>query len=158
MRDDTIETMSNEDRDRAMYKVFINEGFSRKEIAEMIATTDRVKLDELFASLMADTERRQRDVEILTPDQMRDGIIDLNAKKIQAKSERFQKELDEEEAHWNHVRDQLIAVMAASGLSSTSLTSVTLRALLEVLLADEATTLDKAKEDIARCLNVFHIS
>jgi hypothetical protein len=103
---------------------------------------------------MADTDRRQRDVEIITPDQMRDGIVDLNAAKIQAKSNRFQKELDAESAHWERVRDQLTAVMVASELSDFSIIWATMRALLEVL-TDGDTSVEEAKKRIVMCLNVF---
>lgn len=103
MSDDIIETMSNEGRDRALYMIMINEGWPQEDVASMIATADRSRLDELLTRLMADHDRRQRDVEIITPDQMRDGMVDFNAAKIQAAMDRVQKEIDEEHAHWERV-------------------------------------------------------
>ncbi len=150
-----IETMSNEARDRTLYKILINEGFSREDAASLIATTDRAKLDELLTKLMADP-RRQRDVEIMTPDQLSDGVVDFNATRIQAESERSEKEMDADQAHWERVRDQLMTVMATSGLAPSSLTSATLHALLDVLQTDD-TTLEKTKNDVAMCLNAFFI-
>ena len=145
---------SAEDRDLALYKIMINEGWPQEDVVAMIATGDRVRLDELLARERADTERRKRDVEILTPDQIVDGIVDLNAAKIRAASARSQKEMDAEEAHWNRVRDQLMAVMMSSELHSHSLISATLRALLEVL-QDDGTDFEEAKKNIANVLNVF---
>ena len=145
---------SAEDRDLALYKIMINEGWPQEDVVAMIATGDRVRLDELLARERADTERRKRDVEILTPDQIVDGIVDLNAAKIRAASARSQKEMDAEEAHWNRVRDQLMAVMMSSELHSLSLISATLRALLEVL-QDDGTDFEEAKKNIANVLNVF---
>jgi hypothetical protein len=150
---DDIKTMSNEDRDRALYKILINEGYSRQHVDEML-TANRSLLDEQLVKMMADP-RRQRDVEIITPDRMINGVVDLNAKKIQAKSDRYRKELDAESAHEDRTCDQLMAVMEASGLYETSLTSVALRALIGVLRTNDNFTLQQAKENIAMVLNVM---
>lgn len=146
--------MSTEDRDRALEKILINEGFSRKHVTDLIATGDNNRLEELLASLMANTSHRQRDVEITPSDQMRDGMVDFNEAKIQARQRSFEKELDEEHAHWESVRDQLIAVMAASGLDDYSLASATLGALLETF--DDIASLEEAKTKVTMVLNVFH--
>jgi hypothetical protein len=145
---------SHEARDRALYKILINEGWPQEDVVSLIATGDSIRLDELLVKLMADP-RRQHDLEIITPDQMSDGIVDLNAAKIQAASQRSEKEMEAESAHWEHVRDQLMNVMEASGLDPQALTSATLRALLEVL-QDDATLLEEAKKRIALTLNAFH--
>ena len=121
----------------------------------MIRDVERSKLDEMLTDLRANTDHRQRDVEILTPDQMKPGIVDLNAAKIRAKSDRFHKEIDAEHAQWERTRDQLTAVMRGSDESPYGLISATLNALLDVLLDDEGTDLEENKKKVVNVLNVF---
>lgn len=145
--------MMTKDRDRALYRILINEGWPQEHVVDLIATCDSSKLDELLAKYMADP-RRQHDVEIIPPDQLSDGVVDFNAQKIQAANDRHQKESDAEEAHQQRVRDQLSAVMEASELESFSLIEATLGPLLEVLQA-EGTAVEEVKKNIVMVLNVF---
>jgi hypothetical protein len=79
---------------------------------------------------------------------MTDKIIDFTA----AHQRRLFADIDADAAHWEHVRDQLIAVMCASQLHDKSLISATLRALLDTLNKED---LDEAKRDITRSLAPF---
>ncbi len=142
-----------EERDRALYKILINEGYSHADAILLIAEADRSKLDEIFAKLRADP-RRERDVKIMTPDEMSPGVIDLNAAKIRAETERFHKEMQLEKAQERRFREQMTALMRASEMTSYLLIVGTLRALLEVLI-EEGTDLDENKKSVEEILNAF---
>lgn len=144
---------SIEDRDRALYKIMINEGWSHEDVVAMITSVDRSKLDEMLAKLRSDP-RRERDVEIKAPDQISAGVVDLNAAKIRGELERFHQEKELEKAHERRFRERLTALMRASELTPYSLIVVTLRALLEVL-QDDGTDLEESKNNVANVLNVF---
>lgn len=79
-----------------------------------------------------------------------DHLIDLEA----ARERLVHRRIDEDEARWDRVRDQLIVVMVASSLSSIGLASATLRALLDVLI-DDGMSMADAKQEVSASLRAF---
>src|SRR3954454_23712907 len=74
------EMIDHKTRDRALFQIMINEGWSREEVNELIATKDHVELDRLYNRLSADTERRARDVPISTDK----GVISIHEMRLRA--------------------------------------------------------------------------
>lgn len=142
--------IDHESRDRALFQILINEGFTREYVNELIASKNHVRLDKLYATLSADVERRKRDVEISTTE----GVVSLHELKLRAASQRVERELEEDQAQWERVSDQLSDTMEKSGLQEHALISATLRALLDnLLLQNDAATVDTAKTLISRTLS-----
>ena len=82
---------------------------------------------------------------------MTDKPIDFE----RAKRRRIEATIGADQAHWQAVHRQLMEVMAASELSGIALTSAALRALLDILMADDDVNLDDAKQRIAKSLDCF---
>ena len=82
---------------------------------------------------------------------MADDIINFEA----AKQRRRDAEGDADEAQWWETHRALVEVLVGSGRSvETSLITITLRALIDVLL-EQGVGIDEAKAHIARTLAVF---
>lgn len=137
-------------RDRALFQIMINEGWSREEVNELIATKDHVELDRLYNRLSADTERRARDVPISTDK----GVISIHEMRLRAQSQRLDEELKEDEANFDRVSNQMYEIMEASGFIEHQLITATLRALMQNLDA-QGIPPEHAKEMIIRTLTVM---
>lgn len=82
---------------------------------------------------------------------MTDDIIDFET----AKQRRRDAEGDADEAQWWESHRRVVEALEASGRSvERSLITISLRALIDVLL-DQGVGIDEAKEHIARTLRVF---
>jgi hypothetical protein len=82
---------------------------------------------------------------------MTDDPIDFEA----FKERRTIAEIDDDEAHWWAVVDQLVAVLMKSELSDDSLTSASLRALLDLLQAGGVMNRVEAIERVTTSLDTF---
>jgi hypothetical protein len=144
--------IDHESRDRALFQMLINEGYLREEVNAMLASGEHTKLDKLYATLSADTERRKRDVGISTAE----GVVSLHELKLRTESQRLDRESEEEQAYFDRVSDQLSDTMEKSGLHEHLLTSATLRALINnLMLQNDAATVDTVKTLISQTLTVM---
>lgn len=82
---------------------------------------------------------------------MSDAPIDFEA----VREQRSLAAIDADQAHWEVICDQLTNIMMTAEMSDHSLTSATLRALLDVLVAGNEGDLEAAKRFVAGSLNGF---
>jgi hypothetical protein len=81
--------------------------------------------------------------------------IDLAAVKEAIRDRRVSAEIDANDKQWWAFYEQLLQLMATSGLHQTSLTAAVLAALLDILTIKDA-ELDDIKSDVVRSLACFH--
>ena len=79
-----------------------------------------------------------------------DKIISFEA----AQDRRDEAQIDTDQAHWEDLRERLLAIMMASDLHNTSLVSATVNALIEALAQNGLDTND-AKTAVTRCIRAM---